>query len=317
MTVQYQDDKPLLSTLTPVIEPNENQDKPSVGTLGTFPADSSLTVTHNNMDIKSEFPDFNDTQTPPSKPLIDIEFIEDLLASFEDSEELGTSHRVALEIFISRLPYNLNDRELQRIVELINLNMEGDYGYNLGKSIESLYKLRLAEDKFIESISPPSSQEEMDQINSKLAYLRLTILGEPLNELFYPASKENEDAHSGSSINSAISKPSNESANNDEEPAQWISRLEKENLSEEEIDRRITQKYGEEAASNLKAMQAIENEWLERYLKFLDEKRYITQAGISDSDKAAQTYELLSLHYKAEELDAAVAFDRMMSELQD
>ena len=145
----------------------------------------------------------------------------------------------------------------------------------------------------------------------------MSRLAEPLNELFYPAQKENEEAHSDSTIDSATSKPTNDSDNNDEEPAQWISKLEKENLSEEEIDRRITEKYGEEAASSLKKMQAIEDEWLERYLKFLDEKRYILQAGISDSDKAEQVYELLSTHYKAEELASAVVFDRMMSDLQD
>ena len=217
IAVQCQDDEPVISHATPVIELNEYQDKPSVHTRRTFPADSSLAVTHNNMEINSVFLSSDDTEEDAPTALIEIEFIEELLASFEDSEELGTSHRVALEIFISRLPYNLNDRELQRIVQLINLNMEGDYGDNLGKSIESLYKLRLAEDKFIEFISPPSSQEEMDQINSKLASLRMTILGEPLNELFYPTPKEDEGAHSDSTINSTTSKPSNESDNDDEE----------------------------------------------------------------------------------------------------
>ena len=265
------------------------------------------------------FPEIGSVHKPNDKvaassQIIETVFIDELLAIFEDGIVLDNNQKVALDIFISRLPSKLSEVELNQILAQIQESSEDSLAHQLVDTLERLYKLKQAEDQFIQSVHPPSNLEEMHKISTKLGLLRQQILGEALNEIFYPQEQSGEFQQSSllssSETNSQTTPPENSSQMLD----QWLRELLNEGLADNEIERRITEKYGEKTASSLKKIQAVEDEWLERYLKFYEEKQYIMQAGLSEDDKAEQAQALLKVHYSPQEFKGAEAFDKLMTD---
>ncbi len=268
---------------------------------------------------KDTFPEITNTPKPDaqeaaSRPIVEAVFIDELLAIFEDGVVFDNNQKVALDIFISRLPSKLTDTELKQILSQIQANTEDTLGQQLGLTINRMYTLQQAEDSFIQSIQAPSNPEEMNKINTQLALLRLEILGEVLNKVFYPDEQIELSKQFNTDSGSDTPNEKKSPETNHEEPVQWLNKLSKEGLTDAEIDRLVTEKYGEQTSSSLKNLQAVEDEWFERYLKFSEEKRYIQEAGLSDEDKTVQIEALLKAHYSLEELKGAAAFDKLMSE---
>lgn len=73
----------------------------------------------------------------------------------------------------------------------------------------------------------------------------------------------------------------------------------------------------QDAESGQQALEDLESRWLHKYQTFKAQKKRITQAGLSDSDKAAQIEALFRQHYTDNEQHAARAFDRMMQAQDD
>ncbi|MFV1872262.1 MAG: lipase secretion chaperone [Oleiphilus sp.] len=242
--------------------------------------------------------------------LIESVYIDELLAIFEDGYTLDDTQKAALDIFISRLPDKLSDAELNLLVKQIQAHADSDSGDQLGLTINRLYKLRQAEDSFIQSLSPPSNQEDMNQINTELALLRLRILGEALNAKLHPP----EPAKATPTAPSETHNTNTSGENVNQETGQWINSLSKQGLTDDEINQLIAEKYGNDTSASLQKLQAVEDEWLQRYLKFSEQKSYIVESGLSEEDKAEQIEALLKVHYSAEEFKGAAAFDKLMSE---
>lgn len=237
-------------------------------------------------------------QTEEMKLLMEEILIDQLLAAFDEHMNLDNDQQTIMQQFVARIPEDLNDTELKQVLDAIRSRASNTIGNQLSSSIERLYRLRLAEEKYVQSITPPANPEAFIKVNAELAMLRLSILGAELNNTFYPT--EGLEA-----------RPFAE--NKSTALSEWISQLKKEGLSDAMIAERISEKFGEETALNLQKLQAVEEQWLERYLNFLKDKEFILRAGLTDTDKQAQIEELIKTHYTPAELAAAKAFDEMMS----
>ncbi len=237
----------------------------------------------------------------------------ELLAHFEEHFNLDTPQKVALEIFISRLPTQLSDAELLQLIETLQVNEETVLPHFLNQTIERLYTLKQAEDAYLQSAKPPANSTEMQALQADLRALRERILGASLYNAFFPEAPEDNSLDTNNQT-SAVEVTHSEQADSHANLGEWIDNLENSGLSQAEINQKISEKYGLDTVENLKKLQAVETEWLMRYLRYIEDKRYIMQAGLTDEDKEIQIRELIKQHYAEAEYEAARAFDKMMSQ---
>lgn len=238
------------------------------------------------------------------------EQIDQLIEMLGDKVSLDHSDLTAIEVFISRLPDNLSSEELNMLGNYLNAYQEnhlltldhlnspehlGNAEHNLGLIVTRLYSLKRQETHLLESAEPPADIEQTQALNDRMEQLRTPALGDELKHEIYSENQERPNELSP------------------DKPADLINELRHEGISDEQIRIQIDERLSHQNGQNLKRLQSIEETWMRRYLSFLEDKQIILDAGLSEEDKALQIHKLYSKHYSDQELEAAIAFDKLVS----
>ncbi len=208
-------------------------------------------------------------------------FMSSLYPLFQYELSLSSQHKGRLQLFVSSMPEGLNKLELSTVLRMIETQLNHPEAEDLAMLIGGLYQADRAEAAFLSQQKVPKTAAEQEALLQNIQSIREAWLGKEIAELFYA----DEVAQDNPVSNLNSTKPS------------------KGPLTEQEV------RVARELAS-------IENEWEQRYQRFLQEKEYIDQAGLSEEDKQLQIDELLNHHYAANEIEAARAYDRFKTSQQ-
>lgn len=237
--------------------------------------------------------------------VLDESFYSMLLPLFEFDFKIDSKRKAALDVFVSKMPEGLSQEELINIAQLVNKNIPGEPGLLLGEALVRLYELNVETEALLTSVSPPGSEQEFIDLRTRLEDLRTTYLGDELARLMDGRFQSDDDDFTEEQY---IDDSETQSTVGD-----MVEKLSTQGLAEDQIFNQVAFAYGEDAADNYLELKEVQNQWMERYQNYFDEKRIIMEAGLDRHDKSLQIEDLLARHYGANELQAAKAFDELMS----
>lgn len=251
-----------------------------------------------------------DDPTPPSsnqyrEDVLEESFYSSLLPLFEFDFKIDSKRKAALDVFVSKMPEGLSQEELINIAQLVNEHIPGEPGLLLGEALVRLYELNVETEALLKSVSPPGTEQEFIELRTRLENLRTTYLGHELALLMDGRFQSEDDDFTEEQY---IDDSETLSTVGD-----MVEKLSAEGLAEDQIFNQVAFAYGDDAADNYQELKDVQKHWMERYQNYLDEKRIIMEAGLDRHEKSRQIEDLLATHYGVNELQAAKAFDELMS----
>lgn len=271
--------------------------------------------THNSVDIITVALQPSTSSTPDleSKNILSLlddesllnisEILENSLvpAFLNDSEALNNfEQKAAIDVFVSRMPDDLSNSDLQQINSLLRDYLPYDLADTLAQKIEQSYQLHQREQAYLSSaLANNKSAETMaEQI----------VIAMHLDRL------KGEEFQHESELDPEPSEAFLDWQKTEEKFKQIQSTSTDPNQDIHEV---IKGEYGSEVADDYLELANAETQWAEKYSAFLAEKRIINEAGLSEEDKAGQIENLIKQHYQENEWAAAKAYDAMMQASPD
>ncbi|MDX1452387.1 MAG: lipase secretion chaperone [Oleiphilaceae bacterium] len=199
--------------------------------------------------------------------------------------------RTALQIFVERMPSDLDERNLDNLHREIQNTLRGDEGTYLAEVVLQLYALARAESQVFTREVPATMDGMLAEHEAREAF-RKSFLGE---ELFY-------DVYGR--VTGQSRAPAFESGG----LHRRIVALQKEGASDQDVYRSLLEEEGRDAAEAYFGMQQNADWWHQRYEHFLKDRKLIDQAGLSLEDKEMLISELLANHYRSSEWNAAKSY---------
>lgn len=271
------------------------------------------------------------------------EVLSNLSLSLDRGLVIDEQTRFALQYGMSLLPAGLTDEDLAELQAMIARVYPGEIGEKIADLVVAFYRLSEADSELDKSVSSARSHDETLDHVENIIELREHLLGkETAQKLF---GNDLNDLMDAASFAAAIDEGklqakygSNLGANDkdiasrraglelylsgtDEAERQSVLELEdqvelirRKGGSETEVYKLREAEFGEDAAGAMKVSEEIASAWENKYESYLEKKRYISEAGISEGDKRRQIVELLKTHYGTQDWLAAQAYDNERSE---
>jgi len=238
----------------------------------------------------------------------------------------------SLNLVVSRLPDNLTPQDLQKIQNLIKQAQPGEAGEQVAQVLGDYYAFKQAEKEWLKSgVVTNSLQAAIDQLE-KITAMRQNYLGQAVADKLF---SEQQQKASLSLQKMAIQQDTELSAQQkDSEMAllnvsydstfpdlNEIGDVQVQQLNSDVQSMRLAgathgdiqtmrvEVLGEQAASQVAAMEQQQQQWDSRYQSYNQEKQPILDSALSETDKQQQIEALLSVHYSSDELAGARAYD--------
>ncbi len=250
----------------------------------------------------------------------------------------------SLNLVVSRLPKNLTPQNIQKIQSLIMKAQPGEAGEQVAEVLGNYYHFKQAEKEWLSSgVAVNSLQAAMDQLE-KVSAMRQEYLGQDMaDKLFLRqqqkaslsfqsmaiqqnkelSAEQKETELAALSLNNENSRSN--LANLDRDDAGYINSIENNQevqrlnsdiesmrisgATHSDIHSKRVEVLGEQAASQMQAMETQKSQWENRYQTYKEDKQHILESAITDVDKQQQIEALLSEHYSNDELAGARAYD--------
>ena len=264
-------------------------------------------------------------------PFFNHKKVEDILVGLDIDLSQGVilneQTRFNLEYAMSLLPPNLNEVQLSELRKIISQTFPGEAGADLAQLVLDFYRLSEADEALDKSITASRSREDALLHMENLIELREKLLGEELAHKLYGNDLEalvetielsqNYQKHPEKQKNNTryedmelyLTGVDQKERDSIIELEKEVSRLKKQGASDEEIYQVRAERFGNDAASSMRIVDRIAQEWEDKYQSYLSKKQYIMEAGLSEKDKKEQIIELLKEHYGPLEWEAAQAYD--------
>lgn len=234
------------------------------------------------------------TQARLSSPHFSDAIMKFLYPIIADGFAWTEATRSSLEFYVQYLSPDLDENEIAALVGMIEERLQGEHGVKIADLVQRLYHLRRLESARFDAVPVPSTMEDMLDIEDLRQSLRRQTLGPDLYRAFYGA------------------KPAEPSLASDTQGiSAEIDQLRQSGESDEVIVAYIAEYEGPQEAASYQRLRGVERWWEQRYEAFLAERHPIDAAALDDMDKAPQIEALLRKHFKASELTAARAYDRI------
>jgi len=238
----------------------------------------------------------------------------------------------SLNLVVSRLPDHLTPQDLQKIQNLIKQAQPGEAGEQVAQVLGDYYAFKQAETKWLKSgVATNSLQAAIDQLE-KITAMRQDYLGQDVADKLFLAQQEQaslslqkmaiqqdtertvqqKDSEMAllNASNSSSSPDLNETA--DQQVKQLnsdVQSMRQAGATQHDIHALRVDVLGEQAASQMVAMEQQQQQWDSRYQSYSQEKQPILDSALSEADKQQQIEALLSAHYSNDELAGARAYD--------
>jgi len=238
----------------------------------------------------------------------------------------------SLNLVVSRLPDNLTPQDIQKIQNLIKQAQPGEAGEQVAQVLGDYYAFKQAEKEWLKSgVATNSLQAAINQLE-KITAMRQDYLGQAVADKLF---SEQQQKASLSLQKMAIQQETGLSAQQkDSELAllnvsngntfpdlNEIGDVQVQQLNSDVQSMRLAgathgdiqtmrvEVLGEQAASQVAAMEQQQQQWENRYQSYHQEKQPILDSALSETDKQQQIEALLSVHYSSDELAGARAYD--------
>jgi len=238
----------------------------------------------------------------------------------------------SLNLVVSRLPGNLTPQDIQKIQNLIKQAQPGEAGEQVAQVLGDYYAFKQAEKEWLKSgVASNSLQGAIDQLE-KITAMRQDYLGQAVADKLFlgqqqkaslslqkmaiqqgtelSAQQKDSELALLNMSNGSTSPDLNETAN--QQVQQLSSDVESMRLAgatHSDIHAMRVDVLGEQAASQVVAMEQQQQQWENRYQSYIQEKQPILDSALSETDKQQQIEALLSVHYSSDELAGARAYD--------
>jgi lipase chaperone LimK len=239
---------------------------------------------------------------------------------------------ISLNLVVSRLPENLTPQDIQKIQQIIMQALPGEAGEQVAEVLANYYSFKQAEKEWLKNgMKATSLQAAMVQLENIITLRRDYLGQEVANKLFSRQQQQASFALQKIAIqqNSNLSEHEKENnlaalklESNNTIPTQTdsqnfaVNQLNNEvqamrlaGATQSDIQTKRIEVLGEQAATQVEAMELQKQQWHNRYQQYQDEKQYILDSAMSEIDKQQQIETLLSTHYSRDELDGARAYD--------
>lgn len=254
----------------------------------------SSTSSSSDLESKNSLPLLDDESLFNISDILENSFVPTFLS---DSDALDNSfeQKAAIDVFVSRLPDDLSESDLQQISSLLRDHLPYDLADTLAQKIQQSYQLHQREQAYLSSALANNKSAEtmaeqiviamhLDRLKGEAFQLESELDPEP-SEAFLDWQKTEEKFKQ---IQSTSTDPN------------------------QDIHEVIKDEYGSAVADDYLELANAEAQWVEKYSTFLSEKRIISEAGLSEEDKIGQIENLIQQHYQENEWAAARAYDEMM-----
>ena len=238
----------------------------------------------------------------------------------------------SLNLVVSRLPDNLTAQDIQKIQKLIKQAQPGEAGEQVAQVLGDYYAFKQAEKEWLKSgVASNSLQAAIDQLE-KITAMRQDYLGQAVaDKLFLGQQQQASLSLQKMAIQqdtelSAQQKDSelallNVSYGNTSPALNETGDVQVQQLNSDVQSMRLAgathsdihamrvEVLGEQAASQVAAMEQQQQQWDSRYQSYSQEKQHILDSALTETDKQQQIEALLSMHYSSDELAGARAYD--------
>ena len=238
----------------------------------------------------------------------------------------------SLNLVVSRLPDNLTPQDIQKIQTLIKQAQPGEAGEQVAQVLGDYYSFKQAEKEWLKSgVATNSLQAAIDQLD-KVTVMRQDYLGQAVaDKLFLGQQQQASLSLQKMAIQqdtglSAQQKDSelallNVSYGNTSPALNETGDVQVQQLNSDVQSMRLAgathsdihamrvDVLGEQAASQVAAMEQQQQQWDSRYQSYSQEKQHILDSALTETDKQQQIEALLSTHYSSDELAGARAYD--------
>jgi len=238
----------------------------------------------------------------------------------------------SLNLVVSRLPDNLTAQDIQKIQKLIKQAQPGEAGEQVAQVLGDYYAFKQAEKEWLKSgVASNSLQAAIDQLE-KITAMRQDYLGQAVaDKLFLGQQQQASLSLQKMAIQqdtelSAQQKDSelallNVSYGNTSPALNETRDVQVQQLNSDVQSMRLAgatnsdihamrvDVLGEQAASQVAAMEQQQQQWDSRYQSYSQEKQHILDSALTETDKQQQIEALLSMHYSSDELAGARAYD--------
>ncbi len=248
---------------------------------------------------------------------------------------LNANTEASLSRAVSRLPTDLSEEQIAHILELINNSLPGETGARVADVFTKYYRYKVTvKELMINSSRPDNIDAAIEQL-AMTTELRYEILGDEYTEKLFGEQQSRAEYHLERELVRRDSTISTEEKNQQltllaakakknslvlSSPSKEVQKLNADveqmrldGLDEELIQERREQTVGKDAAQQLALMEAQKNKWRLRYLEFEREKELILAANLDPDQQQLQVDNLYLLHYSAEELPGARAYDQQFA----
>jgi hypothetical protein len=293
-----------VQVLTPLVNPHTKYQLPSEQSTPTHTEDLSSQTLPQSLNTSALDTAPNDLLASlDDESLLNIsDVLENSLVPvyLNNSESLGNSveQKVAIDIFVSRLPEGLGNFDFQKIKVLLRDYLPYDLADSLALEVEKTYRLDEQEQIYLSSMlannKAVKTMAEQIAIANHLVSLKGGEIQQDSN--FEPSQALSTWQKTQEKIEKIQSTAYNPN---------------------QEIYAAIELEYGSTVADDYLELSNIETMWQEKYAIFLGEKNLISKSGLSEEDKVDQIDSLIRQHYEENEWAAVRAYDAMMSEQPD
>ncbi|MDX1452737.1 MAG: hypothetical protein R3183_09285 [Oleiphilaceae bacterium] len=174
-------------------------------------------------------------------------------------------------------------------------------------ALEKLVQTHAAEEALRQSWQGQILQNVAQYEQEALAQ-RKAIMGTELYEVFYAPEQMFVASDDGMHGDLQEEPATPEMRELKAQQEQWLQQWREQEIGEGELRDRLAASLSQEQIDQLIVMGQQEQAWLEQLGQFLDEYRYIEQAGLTGNDELAMRQELLERHFAAEDRAAAEHF---------
>ncbi len=238
----------------------------------------------------------------------------------------------SLNLVVSRLPENLTPQDIQKLQDLIMKAQPGQAGEQVAEVLGNYYHLKQAEKAWLESgVSANSLQAAIDQLE-KVTAMREDYLGQVVADKLFLRQQEKSRFYlqrmaiqqdRDLSAQQKESKIANLSLNDSSDDMSFntvvnqdvhqlnddIASMRLTGAAQSDIHAKRVEVLGEQAASQVQAMENHKKAWENRYQSYQQAKQPILDSAITSADKQQQIEALLAEHYSSDELAGARAYD--------